>query len=409
MSITCVDMSTPTNPLTTLRPTSWIGDGTVGATFSLKKESSSSSTTIITFGSPKRGTPFNVRLDDPNNCLKPTDNLYFEVTLVGPEPPTGTLAVGFVKSTEFLPGWKTRGMFYNGNITNGSALKISNFGNRLTTIGDKLGVYLLRTDSDSNEVNDTKKRSRSDEEETTRTKVIFYINGRCLGVGFDIVTTTTSKNDNIFYPCLHLDGKATIKYTAPSSFPSTIDRHSTKKRNTSSDDDDDDPYSGDWILKEVSDAATELLHLVKLPIPDGYKIILSFVKVAAAMKMESTSSPSSSFLSTYRLSIKVGNTFNTTIKIIERRIDKDDEDEKIDKIQVIGPTMSTRMKTPSLELQRIETFLNQQLDKLKELSVYYDDNDNENGLVEMLEMFGPHTKLEAMRYEKSFEPVTSYD
>ena len=71
--------------------------------------------------------------------------------------------------------------------------------------------------------------------------------------------------------------------------------------------------------------------------------------------------------------------------------------------------MSTRMKTPSLELQRIETFLNQQLDKLKELSVYYDDNDNENGLVEMLEMFGPHTKLEAMRYEKSFEPVTSYD
>ena len=205
MSITCVDMSTPTNPLNTLRPTSWIGDGTVGATFSLKKESSSSSTTIITFGSPKRGTPFNIRLDDdPSNCLKPTDNLYFEVTLEGPEPPTGTLAVGLVSKTEFLPGWKTRGMFYNGNITNGSALKVSSFGDRLKNVGDKLGVYLLRNDSEQHTI-----------------KVIFYLNGRCLGVGFDIPSTTSN---DIFYPCLHLDGKATIKYTSPSSFPLTIDR-----------------------------------------------------------------------------------------------------------------------------------------------------------------------------------------
>ena len=53
--------------------------------------------------------------------------------------------------------------------------------------GDTVGSYLIRDDD-------------------ATVKVVFYLNGRCLGPGFVIPSFTA----DVFYPCLHLDGKAKV-------------------------------------------------------------------------------------------------------------------------------------------------------------------------------------------------------
>ena len=181
-------MTNTANPLSALPPsaTNWIGDGTEGATLSVDGSS-------IIFGSAKRGTPYNVRLNSSNSAAA-SDNLYYEITL--DEVESGNLAVGFVTPEKFLPGWKTRGLFYNGNLTNGSAGLRMGFGKFLKA-GDTVGSYLVR------------------EDDNATVKVVFYLNGRCLGPGFVVPSSST----DAFYPCLHLDGKAKVTYSAPASFP----------------------------------------------------------------------------------------------------------------------------------------------------------------------------------------------
>ena len=316
-----------TNPLSSIdsNASTWIGDGTEGATLAVNGST-------ITLGSAKRGTPYNVRLE--SSTIAPTDNLYYEVELVG--ECEGSLAVGLVTSAEFQPGWKTRGMFYNGNVTNGSAGLRMGFGD-FPKSGDRVGVYLLRSGSEC--------------------RVVYYINGRCLGAGFAVTSAGTT-----FYPCLHLDGKGTVNYSAPASFPTTTDRESATFG---------DAYSGDWLLLKALTGP----ELHDLPLPDDAKIVLSFALVEP---------------STYRLSIKVANTFNTSVKLVGKM-------ENFDKIE-IGPAMATRMMPPP-PLQSVETFVERGLSTLYKMIVGETGN---------LVMTGPAAEMICTRYEKTFEPVTSY-
>ena len=328
--------NTATNPLSTSATSGWIGDGTDGATLSVDGSS-------ITFGTARRGTPYNVRLDSSNsaasNFSSPTDNLYYEITL--DEAESGNLAVGFVTPDKFLPGWKTRGLFYNGNLTNGSAGLRMGFGKFLNA-GDTVGSYLVRDD------------------ENTMVKVVFYLNGRCLGPGFVIPSSST----DVFYPCLHLDGKAKVTYSAPASFPTVIDRERATYR---------DAYSGDWILNKAMTGP----ELHELPLPAEAKIILSFGDIDND--------------GMYRLSIKVANTFNTSVKIVGQM-------EAFDKIEV-GPAMATRMMPPPT-LELVERFMEEGLETLYKMIVSGDGN---------LILTGPAAEMICKRYEKTFEPVTSYD
>mmetsp|Transcript_13102 Transcript_13102/g.28425 ORF Transcript_13102/g.28425 Transcript_13102/m.28425 type:complete len:321 (+) Transcript_13102:138-1100(+) len=318
-----------TNPLSSIdsNASTWIGDGTEGATLTVNGSA-------ITLASAKRGTPYNVRLD--SSTLTPTDNLYYEVELVG--ECEGNLAVGLVTSTEFQPGWKSRGMFYNGNVTNGSAGLRIGFGDHPKKSGDRVGVYLLRNGSEC--------------------RVVYYINGRCLGAGFAV----TSSADTTFYPCLHLDGRGTVNYSAPASFPTTTDRESATFG---------DAYSGEWVLSKAQTGP----ELHDLPLPEDAKIVLSFALVEP---------------NAYRLSIKVANTFNTSVKLVGKM-------ESFDKIE-IGPAMATRMMPPP-PLQPVESFVEQGLSTLYKMIV------SETG---SLVMTGPAAEMICARYEKTFEPVTSY-
>ena len=59
-----------------------------------------------------------------------------------------SLGAGLVERDGFLPGWKARGCFYNGNVTNGSAALIVGFGDRIKA-GDAVGVYCRRDGGDA--------------------------------------------------------------------------------------------------------------------------------------------------------------------------------------------------------------------------------------------------------------------
>ena len=324
-------MTNTANPLSALPPsaTSWIGDGMEGATLSVDGSS-------ITLGSAKRGTPYNVRLNSSNSPAASDNNLYYEITL--DEAESGNLAVGFVTPETFLPGWKTRGLFYNGNLANGSAGLRMGFGKFLKT-GDTVGSYLVR------------------EDDNATVKIVFYLNGRCLGPGFVVPST------DAFYPCLHLDGKAKVTYSAPASFPSVVHREPATYN---------DAYSGDWILNKAMTGP----ELHELPLPAESKIILSFGDINDGM---------------YRLSIKVANTFNTSVKIVGKM-------EAFDKIEV-GSAMATRMMPPPV-LEPVERFMEEGLETLYKMIVSGDGN---------LILTGPAAEMICERYEKSFEPVTSYD
>ena len=332
---------TSTNPLSALAPARWIGDGTDGATLLQVSDDpdEGSAPSTITFGTAKRGTPYNVRLDSsasPSPPFSPADALYYEITL--DEVGSGNLAMGYVTRDNFLPGWKTRGMFYNGNLTNGSAGLRMGFGPFLKA-GDTVGSYLIR---DNNTV-----------------KVVFYLNGRCLGPGFVISASCT----DVFYPCLHLDGMATVTYFTPKTFPSVVEREPATF---------DDPYNGDWLLKKAMTGP----ELHELPLPEDAKIVLGFGNNDGG--------------GTYRLSIKVANMFNTSVKIVEKT-------EAFDKIEV-GPAMATRMMPPP-DLEPVERFMEEGLETLYKMIVSGDGS---------LILTGPAAEMICERYEKSFDPVTSY-
>jgi hypothetical protein len=136
----------------------------------------------------KQGTPFNIRLDLPQSVT----DYYFKVRLVDVQ---GSLSIGVVTPSEFLGGWKTKGMFYNGNLTDGSAAKAVSWGPRFEA-GDSVGVRVIRADGS--------------------VEVIFYVNEKSLGTAFSLVRVPEDKQ---YCPCLHLDGEAKVILELPQELP----------------------------------------------------------------------------------------------------------------------------------------------------------------------------------------------
>lgn len=157
----------------------WLGDGKEDASFEVRG-------TVILVKGGTQGTPFNVRMD----LMTPRPDYYFQVVIQ--EMPT-SLSVGVVSAAEFQTGWKTKGMFYNGNLTNGSCALSINWGPRFG-VGDSVGVRVITIDDN--------------------VEVVFYKNGTSLGSGFLI-----EDHDVIYCPCIHLDGDAKLAIEIPQDLP----------------------------------------------------------------------------------------------------------------------------------------------------------------------------------------------
>jgi hypothetical protein len=236
-----IPMMPTTNALTNV-DAKWIGDGKDGE---FQQDSA-----CLTIQSNRRGTPFNLRHD----CnLGVSDDWCFQVVLDS-VPPNSSISVGIVHPEEMLPGWKTRGMFYNGNLTNGGAALITAFGPYLKE-GDTVEVSVTNHNRD----------------------VTFHINGKCLGTGFSLLEC-----GKVYCPCIHVSGEVKVTFVIPETLPPAV----TRERNT-------EGMADEWkLIEAVNESGTQV------NIPSDRDIILHVDDDDASV---------------YKLSIRVGNTLRCNV------------------------------------------------------------------------------------------------
>ena len=414
-----------TNMLSTVNASNWIGDGTVGGVHLRvtndtsnsdsddRKTATTNSTTndattvtVITVSSaPHSGAPYTIRLDAPPPSPSPSPSLlvstqntstvsYFEMTVRNMDTTRNTsLSLGYVTDTALQPGWKARGMFYNGlNVTNITALQIGAFGPRAIQAGDTIGVALHRKTEKTEEVIDT----------------IFYFNQRCLGSGYHLVFQDGGTKDDgvIYYPSISITGKATLHYTAPNSIPLILERQPATFHK-------EDKYSGEWRVTQVAWTGPELPHRLVLPEPllaelaaENNNITIHFAARGGTDNDASEENDANS-ASYYHVSIKVANRFQTSLTITGRT--RENSDSECDTIEV-GRVGATRMLPPP-ELAVWEVFMSTQfetLDKMRILLNTTTTNDTTTTTTTLI-MTGPTAELHCQRYVQSFVPVTSYE
>jgi len=145
---------------------------------------------------------------------------FFRVEILKKSSRSDSFSVGVVRLSEFKKGWGTKGMFYNGNLTNGSsALKVG------------YGPYLKESDSITLEYVELEDKYQ----------VKIQVNGTELGTSFEI--SRNGASDEAFVPCLHVQGGLRVRAIAQTESPVL---ESTTPQVPS--------LSGDWALVEAFEA-----------------------------------------------------------------------------------------------------------------------------------------------------------
>lgn len=215
----------------------------------------------------------------------------------------GSISVGAVTIEEFNPGYKIKGMFYNGNLTNGCAG---------LTIG--YGPYIQRGDFCVLECSAT----------TTDTKSTFsmtiHVNGTRVGKGFEI--TNTAPSSNKFVPCVHITGKAkfTAKVTTEKP-PNLLQSIVVQKQQRH-------PLNGEWEIVEATNRTKQFLPIKKGNIDrrrDNLEVTMNLVV--------------NNCNSSLSFSVKVSN----TMRIVKEIKLRPDDGTVYDLTSTGGPPMMTRM------------------------------------------------------------------
>ena len=315
----------------------WIGDHTDGGTLTCI------SGNHVVVQAAKPGTPYNVR----SKTSATSDFCHFTIKI---QELQGTVAVGLVSESEFLPGWKTRGMFYNGNVTNGSAALYTSFG-KFVAAGDTVGVRIFRN-------NDA-------------TEVQFLVNSECLGTAFRL---NGPEDGKYFYPCVHVSGKAEFVYQeiARSLSEALMEDENSNLEEAAT-------FQGDWkILSFQMDGES-------MSLPEGHDIIVN-------LGGEGTHGLPTT------MSVKVVNTLRSQLTIEKRGEDALGGPGAW--IIQMGPVMSTMMM-PRPPLDAIERTLTVAIPKLTKLTLAL-------GHLFMAGDGMSFPEMTASRYRRTFEPLTKY-
>ncbi|RWS11936.1 hypothetical protein B4U79_17494 [Dinothrombium tinctorium] len=133
---------------------------------------------------------------NPTNCYYSTaihdGTHYFEFTFE-----KGDGFVGFTTKDHFAHGYRIRGLFYGGTLSDGSR-RLGAFSRRVHE-GDTVG---LRIDLTSENV-----------------KVFVYLNGRSLGLAFDV----NRGNITDLYPAIHTDEDAVVEIRKSDNYPTVTE------------------------------------------------------------------------------------------------------------------------------------------------------------------------------------------
>lgn len=319
----------------------WLGDGSEGGEFDVADDA-------IAFASASQGTPFNMRVD-AEDATAP----YYEVKITGMSK-RGSLGAGLVTADGFQPGWKTKGYFYNGNVTNGSAGLIVGFGSRIEE-GDVVGVYQRRSIDGEGDAG-------------RRCDIVFYHNGRCLGAGFSL-----DCGDEKLYPCLHVSGSASVTFSTPPS-PTILEREQKGRIQG-------DPYSGDWAIDQAFIG------------PELGELSISKDSISKITLEKADTPRSAENEAQYHLYIEIDNSFRTSFEITGKT-------EAFDEIKFTSGCMSTRMM-PRPAFRKMEHFVESALG-------------SDGGFKKMIAsergeliMSGPTAEIICSRFIERFDPVRS--
>ncbi|KAL3931637.1 MAG: hypothetical protein SGARI_004156 [Bacillariaceae sp.] len=127
----------------------------------------------------KQGSPINIMA----TSTEIPDSYYLQVRIVDKG---NSVSAGVVLPSEFLPGYKNKGCFYNGNLTNGSAALKTGYGPYLKN-GDVVVLECAHSGGNSFSLD-------------------VYVNSKHIGRGFEIATTSNER----FMPCLAVTGKVEL-------------------------------------------------------------------------------------------------------------------------------------------------------------------------------------------------------
>lgn len=285
---------------------SWIDDGSCAVTSDPQHDA-----TFVVQGKELGDAPVNARWSEP---LSLSGTSYFEVTV---EELASNAKVGIATEAHFKKGYAMKGLFFNGNLTDGSAGLQFGFGEVIQT-GMVIGV---RVDL-----------------ETEKVTVIFYQDGRCLGPGF---ISKREAQDALVYPVVsagHDGDRFSIKFPLP--VPLQLERQPLREEK--------DLFLGKWLLKSLF-LGPELGEFPLASRAPGLKMIL--------VVMQDPSHPP--FTSSYRMSIQIGNTLMFTGKALE--------DESVRPFQklILAPVGSTRM-LPSTAINEVESQVKKALSEFNE-------------------------------------------
>jgi hypothetical protein len=255
----------------------WQSDGTEldgKATWTVENDDSQGTASSTIQVSTTGGSPMNLLCTTP----PPSEGrFFFKVRVVETASESFGLSVGVVRPEEFKKGYKLKGMFYNGNLTNASAALKTSFGPHLKQ-GDTVVIEYVE----------------NKEDQTIQFKI--FLNGSRLGTGFKIPKTETS-----FVPCLSLQGDMTLNADVLSENP------------TIAPDVPAVPFAGKWSVTEMtssSDDATQLLW----PISEIDKEMI--------LNIEKDSSGGVDTEDLWNFSIRAANMFAIHKRILEREGDE---------------------------------------------------------------------------------------
>lgn len=273
----------------------------------------------------------------------------------------------------FQPGYKIRGLFYNGNLTNGTAALQTAFGDYLQP-GDTVGVLLEKN----------KTATTASTNSRTETRVYFYLNGKCLGLAF--LLTKDSKDDAVWRPCLQLNGgSARVSYRFPKELPTDRERSTSQGASGS--------IVGAWKLTK----AVVQNEMLQLPTAAHHREIELNIKQDSNEKETPVS---------FGVSLRVGNLLGTNMRVLETQNNTNNNNSSF-RVQSM-PVRATMMMPPP-ELQLVEAKLTTCLSTAFRLTcsdhgnslIIANDGNNDDETNKTFE-------LEFEPLEKRFAPLTEY-
>ena len=343
----------------------WIGDGSERpSVLEVVKSDEYGNSETMTAKSATTGTPFNVRCSHGFSPSATSSGSSMHIFSFQINQLEGNVAVGIVSHDEFKPGWKTKGMFYNGNVTNGSASLITGFGKYVQS-GDLVRVIAKKTTSD---------RSSSGSLD-----VIFSINDDVLGTAFSITDPEILNGNKTFYPCIHVSGKVTFSY----SVAEVPDGAGLMFNNNNEEPEPRTNFLGQWKIESMDQTDGSAVEL-----PSGHDIVVSL-----SSSSKTSSDPD-------RISIKVGNTIGGPLQLEDGSSSSSSPTSMNVKI---GPNLMSTMMMPPPELYALEQTLSTVLPSIRTMTLSTDSQK-----VVMAAAESGSGRLTLVPYKKVHKPLTKY-